>query len=29
MNPIPVVEETQHPTPEGMNVDVPAEEQEQ
>jgi hypothetical protein len=29
MNPIPMVEETQQPTPEGMNVDMPAEEQEQ
>jgi hypothetical protein len=23
LNPIPMVEETQHPTPEGMNVDMP------
>jgi hypothetical protein len=29
MNPTPMVEETQQPTPEGTNVDMPAEEQEQ
>jgi hypothetical protein len=29
MNPTPVVEETQQPTPKGMNVDTPTEAQEQ
>jgi hypothetical protein len=29
VNPTPMVEETQQPTPEGMNVDMPAEAQEQ
>jgi hypothetical protein len=29
VNPTPIVEETQQPTPEGMNIDIPTEVQEQ